>query len=399
MSSSKPPLIAKAVKPDNDDKSDSPVDDTSTKNINGVVASKVWILPPRPKPGRKPSADSNTANSKRKAQNRTAQRAFRERKAQRVYELQEKMQKLEQERDSREAKLLKALQNITKDNEKLHETLKDLQTNQLELATRNSINNSHDSSLIATPAASPAGTGNSDDSCNVCVEDDCICEAVGLKKVSTKTSKTNNGEPMEIDFTARYGRHANNQSTTTEQPTHDQSTHNQSTHNPNHSRRNNHDGHHVSSADRCGFCSDGTPCVCEEMQDNTLPPLSFPSPSPNDLKISTLQPDITDINTPLLASNSSCSGNPGNCRRCQTDPMNTLFCTTLASSQNTGNTASDNGGMYIPCSAAYQTLSRHKDFSRADLGKLVGKLHTKGMQVEVSSVANVLRELDRRLYD
>lgn len=53
-------------------------------------------------------------------------------------------------------------------------------------------------------------------------------------------------------------------------------------------------------------------------------------------------------------------------------------------------------GTFIPCSAAYQTLSRHKDFRRVDLANLVGKLNTRGMQVEVGSVANVLRELDRR---
>jgi hypothetical protein len=57
------------------------------------------------------------------------------------------------------------------------------------------------------------------------------------------------------------------------------------------------------------------------------------------------------------------------------------------------------GGTYIPCSAAYQTLSRHKDFNRVDLGTLIGKLNTRGTQVEVSSVANVLRELDRKFYE
>ncbi|ODV71979.1 bZIP transcription factor CYBJADRAFT_169000 [Cyberlindnera jadinii NRRL Y-1542] len=56
-------------------------------------------------------------------------------------------------------------------------------------------------------------------------------------------------------------------------------------------------------------------------------------------------------------------------------------------------------GIYIPCADAYKTLSRHKGFHSVDFSTLVGKLTTRGMQVEVQSVANVLRELDRRLYN
>lgn len=51
--------------------------------------TKAWALPPRPKPGRKPATD--TPPSKRKAQNREAQRAFRERRAARVGELEEEI--------------------------------------------------------------------------------------------------------------------------------------------------------------------------------------------------------------------------------------------------------------------------------------------------------------------
>lgn len=45
-----------------------------------ICTSKKWVLPPRPKPGRKPSADAPAA-VKRKAQNRAAQKAYRERRA------------------------------------------------------------------------------------------------------------------------------------------------------------------------------------------------------------------------------------------------------------------------------------------------------------------------------
>lgn len=65
------------------------------------------------------------------------------------------------------------------------------------------------------------------------------------------------------------------------------------------------------------------------------------------------------------------------------------------------NSATD--GTYIPCSAAYQTLSRHRAFDEAaaDLGALVRPLVIQSVdgrcpQVEVSSVRDVLKMLDRR---
>jgi hypothetical protein len=58
------------------------------------------VIPPRPKPGRKPATD--TPPTKRKAQNRAAQRAFRERRAARVGELEEQLKETEEERQKRE---------------------------------------------------------------------------------------------------------------------------------------------------------------------------------------------------------------------------------------------------------------------------------------------------------
>lgn len=68
------------------------------------MTTKEWVIPPRPKPGRKPATD--TPPTKRKAQNRAAQRAFRERRAARVGELEEQLELDQQEHD----KLQQALQ-------------------------------------------------------------------------------------------------------------------------------------------------------------------------------------------------------------------------------------------------------------------------------------------------
>ncbi|CAI4210524.1 unnamed protein product [Parascedosporium putredinis] len=67
------------------------------------MTTKEWIVPPRPKPGRKPATD--TPPTKRKAQNRAAQRAFRERRAARVGELEEQLDEQRDEHDKVERDL------------------------------------------------------------------------------------------------------------------------------------------------------------------------------------------------------------------------------------------------------------------------------------------------------
>ncbi|KAH8805864.1 hypothetical protein F5884DRAFT_462928 [Xylogone sp. PMI_703] len=68
-----------------------------------IVTTKEWVIPPRPKPGRKPATD--TPPTKRKAQNRAAQRAFRERRAARVGELEEQLDEVREEQQRRETEL------------------------------------------------------------------------------------------------------------------------------------------------------------------------------------------------------------------------------------------------------------------------------------------------------
>lgn len=107
------------------------------------------------------------------------------------------------------------------------------------------------------------------------------------------------------------------------------------------------------------------------------------------------------IPPPLIASNSSnnIAASPGTAG---INGFSALVPTTPGSgSSNSNNNNSDgtSAGMFIPCADAYKTLSRHKKFNSVDFTTLVGKLTTRGMQVEVQSVANVLRELDRRLYN
>ncbi|KAL6879191.1 basic leucine zipper transcription factor domain-containing protein [Trichoderma novae-zelandiae] len=77
------------------------------------MTSKEWVIPPRPKPGRKPATD--TPPTKRKAQNRAAQRAFRERRAARVGELEELLDEHKKVQDSREKEMADRIHSLELD--------------------------------------------------------------------------------------------------------------------------------------------------------------------------------------------------------------------------------------------------------------------------------------------
>ncbi|KAG5368257.1 hypothetical protein CJU90_0450 [Yarrowia sp. C11] len=575
--------------------------------VQQIVTSKEWVLPPRPKPGRKPSSD--TPPSKRKAQNRAAQRAFRERRAQRVSELEDKLQEVESERDAQENVLKDALKDVSSENQLLRESLEALRREVMSIKEQRTPSGSatpggqspgfaqqapppphhqvqgphmnaglppppgrgppppapqqsyypsyspyhmpsysphqvtspmatmeptspfpgshHRNSFgsfsfqgyggpyspryeysnpaspsehttVATSVGDPSvetldrvletkmstskveprvqetsnatsstsvsvasltnetakkcvpatsGGHEVDPDCIICTKEECACAAIGQQKavmghsndddeIDFTTFKPQAAVPlkrksleMEMDFTAAF-----------------------KTRNPFKKRK-----------DSCGFCTDGTPCLCEDAAAESvaeskkslkLPPLGMPlSPA-----ASAASPDAytSGIGSPWdqegdrersdkkrkrsetkVSDNPGCTGNPGTCMQCQSDPMSTLFCTTVASRKQSAtrstlpeverervdtpppkslapikalspavsvgssgySPSTQVGGTYIPCSAAYQTLSRHKDFNRVDLGTLIGKLNTRGTQVEVSSVANVLRELDRKFYE
>ncbi|CAD6500287.1 BgTH12-07467 [Blumeria graminis f. sp. triticale] len=91
----------------------SPMSPAAEFSTMGLVTRKEWVIPPRPKPGRKPATD--TPPTKRKAQNRAAQRAFRERRAARVGELEEQLEESKEEQKQREADLRSKIQQLEAD--------------------------------------------------------------------------------------------------------------------------------------------------------------------------------------------------------------------------------------------------------------------------------------------
>lgn len=486
--------------------------------VSQIQTSKEWVLPPRPKPGRKPSVD--TPASKRKAQNRAAQRAFRERRATRVQELEEKLAEVEKERDVKEMGLVNTINKLKVENQFLLKSLEQLRSEVAGIRNARSLPNpSPSSSTYSVQQISPAPSADSppslnykkpiqpapissnstvikprassDFDCGVCVKDECLCEDVGLKaktSLSTLNDLVETFQPvaavplkrkssLEIDFTAQFG-------TSKHKPLPDfkklkTSKRDVVVQDPAPKKMFD----EGSPVDNCGFCTDDTPCVCreaakeaakisrsmeahvEEEDDDEeedeevtklLPPIQNSSIRKGSLPVMHPGPsveirDIANLNTgtvpPVTAEPSKkltgCTGNPGTCEQCQMDPLSTLFCSTVANKANESNERSSDrsssgrspsrtslsrtdsrsnipmaltsapttpgtpgtpgatgaNGIFIPCADAYKTLSRHKQFNSVDFSTLVGKLTTRGMQVEVQSVANVLRELDRRVYN
>lgn len=642
----KRPSISSAPSPAKTSSATSSTNLAPSPNASGfpqIITSKEWVLPPRPKPGRKPSVD--TPASKRKAQNRAAQRAFRERRATRVQELEEKLMEVEKDKELRELNLHNTINKLKVENQFLMKSMDQMRNDILSLKNSSNVNpgnntNDHSRSPVNPqiqkvspihypPTNSPAASSNSsysvqqispapsadsppifnqnnqndpnhhhhhihtrnnlststltpssnnttpdkpigqnknhhdenDFDCGICLKDECLCASVGLKdttnanlvgksleetinsfkpmpavslKSSSKKRKSNENIDQEIDFTKEFA---------VQKPMPNLKKLKRATDNDKNNsllqsipvKKENEEFNESSPVENCGFCSDDTPCVCREAakeaarlneslntdsqhqshhqheqhqdedEETSLPPIQLnnnsfrktslpvmhPGPSVEIREITNLTPgavptvvrrntDGTTIpedeeNNDKEKETTGCTGNPGACLQCQTDPMSTLFCATVANkvkesennpdsndqaeaaeaaeaadspaslsaaspardffnfnakSNSTPPAISRSGsktnipslamtsltnpstpiattpggtvtssGMFIPCADAYKTLSRHKKFNSVDFSTLVGKLTTRGMQVEVQSVANVLRELDRRLYN
>ncbi|OCH95757.1 hypothetical protein OBBRIDRAFT_787964 [Obba rivulosa] len=98
----------------------------SSSSTLWATASKEWVIPAKPKPGRKPKKDvvaipedSELDSKGRRVQNRAAQRAFRERKQSQLAELQARLQQYEQGEIERNVALQNIAKRLKEENEKL----------------------------------------------------------------------------------------------------------------------------------------------------------------------------------------------------------------------------------------------------------------------------------------
>lgn len=474
-----------------------------------ISMRREWVIPPRPKPGRKPATD--TPPTKRKAQNRAAQRAFRERRAARVGELEEQLEETKEIQQKHESEMRDKISRLE---EEVLRFSGELQSWKLRCDTLDRIadyerrekevalvelsylrNGSQTIGTEAVPlpprriwhsntrAAVPQqpvsfalklealGCGDCDSATRcACVEQamdiaisgcgkctvDCHCECLEetIKGVTVDTSisghpkrslsPTNDQHsekrhrhstdnpctPLEVDFTAQFS----SKSVTSPNPSSQDFTAQMTVH-----RR----------GESCGFCEEGTYCMCAEAatvtgasereNENRLAPLLnefTPPPSDTDVdgstvKLQSLQPDHMHRPVGSQAPANSCFNGPGTCQQCLADPKSGQFCRSLAAMRtySTSNSAppggccgGDAGGggcckvpqaaqpsqppPSLSCADTYKTLSTHKNFDQAsdELSTWLGRLHATPphhpgrapMEVEAASVMGVLKLFDRR---
>ncbi|OAP64748.1 hypothetical protein AYL99_00720 [Fonsecaea erecta] len=332
---------------------------SSTTSAPLSLTSREWIVPPRPKPGRKPATD--TPPTKRKAQNRAAQRAFRERRAARVGELEEQLKQIEEENEHEQEILRTTVDKLEKEIEHYRTDLAHwvdrCRKLENELAAARSTTAGSPPGRDKAPTSADNATNDSSIGCGNCtLETRCQCiddafAAMGGEATEPRDArhhekrplspshrdggekriKVESTESLETDFTATYASDA-----LPERP-----------HLGNHSPTS-------AMADPCGFCSDGTPCICAEVaaeqeQAQTaansrsstaavpmhMPPRQLdqftPPPSEGDVSMSAL---------PVAAAPSGCGASgPGTCAQCRADPNSTLFCKSLAASRAQSQTA------------------------------------------------------------
>ncbi|ODQ65972.1 hypothetical protein NADFUDRAFT_51243 [Nadsonia fulvescens var. elongata DSM 6958] len=481
-----------------------------------ISVSRDWVLPPRPKPGRKPSSD--VPPTKRKAQNRAAQRAFRERRAAKVSELEEKLCEVEQEHDDKVQDLSSRLDAANAEIERLNKLLGQLKDEVSSPISDGSFLRNPDSLDQGMKVKEPAkccsnhshekNSENSntnilnevapktDDDCGLCDKgESCVCDTLGFKASSRSfgsgdangslsPGKFQDMDPVAIETELfvmkpmaavplkkrpanksiknssikRFRRLADSDSsllTTASTSATSSASHSLSLSadeskvglvtNGNEwspvpiNNDSTHDspveldfstGSKVSPVvDPCGFCSDGTPCLCAEAAANAEKS-SFPetvNKDDNRVEVKAVSPsqhpkakyDKPDSKAKSksedslqLASTKQVVTTSASCSRCQDDPMCTLFCTSLESFYNergyrkekSSKKSNYSPGSYISCEAVYKTISRHKAFLSSELGDILSKLESEpdsfdvddngNLKVNVTSVAQVLKKLN-----
>lgn len=411
-----------------------------------IQTSKEWVLPPRPKPGRK--ADTDNAPTKRKAQNRDAQRAFRERRAARVGELEQQIREIEANHRLQLEDLEVEKGRLKMENIRLRDVMEQLnrELNTIRSLTRFSESPEHrmqtanlgkvpsnTSAVTDTQMISPAPSADLELSANNKspvlsplrfdnIPGLLVGQAVPLKRRSKR--KVSDAGLSSIEYQAPEA-----PAMSIAEDSEVDYTFSSSSFRP-------------PSGESCGFCSDGTPCLCAETAQQHAIALrrsqACGQQQSDDLDAATDEKYSQFPSKPVESPSNSnlpedenglCTGNPGSCRQCQLDPMSNLFCKTLADATTTAAAAaalpgtsvrpplttkssafsissardttpprSEVAETYVPCSAAYQTLSQHQNFKESSIRDIVSGLEVDksvGRGVELSSVRSVLRILDR----
>ncbi|KAG4306194.1 hypothetical protein PORY_000182 [Pneumocystis oryctolagi] len=419
-----------------------------------IVISKNWLLPSRPKPGRRLSKEAPL--TKRKAQNRAAQRAFRERRAARVLELETSVKDLQNMVDGLKQEHFQKMQLVMLENERLKQENESLQREIMclkggfeKMKNYGNFNmkqmDSHvpNGDLLNTSCVkrTPVDIGN--------FPSMIIGQAVPLRRKMADLEKTENIrlrnlvspeqnlrniESMQHVGSSDFSNTLNYMKCQKKTKTNDQGQINtdMSFSAPFVPKS---DG--VFHGNDCGFCT-GNPdiCLCIQTQnmnnktgemveidkDSILPPILIEN---SDNNVGTKENTLTDMKKTtekleILEPSSYTIQNeyePGSCPQCKADSLSMLFCKTLASKANNNgafvncilndekknyyNNSNANNNLgnnhFLPCSTAYKALSQHRRFVKENFGIIINNLApgTRGMQIQADKVQETLRLLDQ----
>ncbi|KAL5408125.1 hypothetical protein PMIN03_006728 [Paraphaeosphaeria minitans] len=334
------PSSSRAIVPTPTSTSFTPITSTTAASPTGVSSSGAgptsgcYVVPPRPKPGRKPATDEPA--SKRKAQNRESQRAFRARKAAKLTDMQEQADVMNRkhrvevnEMLAEQHRLNSEYNNCLTQLEEVKDTLqrvskerdywKDRSSHiyaqhsalQQRLREENSpLNPFNEQSAVffphqSSPTRSSMGSFSGYSSpksmtqlgCGNCKLGDCACIAgysqasnpfagnVPVIQPPSRSSFANPFADREIDFTAQFSKRGR----LDQQPSGALLAQ-----------------HSNEQDSKCGFCTDESNCLCRDqtLQFQDLPPT-------ND--------SLSNVNM-----------GPGSCDACQTNPKQRAWCQRVA---------------------------------------------------------------------
>ncbi|CAN6653272.1 hypothetical protein TRVA0_026S01354 [Trichomonascus vanleenenianus] len=332
--------------------------------IAAIVTSKNWTLPPRPKPGRKPG-------DKRKAGPPSGSQAAKKRPNEQVRELEQQLLEAQNE-ITKLNKIIAGLKSELSLYKNVHEIEQSL------------INEDSSPGQIPqnTPPADLESKGDHEDHdgmCGICdAGDGCLCDDIGIRrrtiqappkeaKLELDINLADIGEiksvPLRRNPTQKPLKHrfkklpqARERDMTPIYSSHSLRSSQESTPSTIQSPSNEFMADDA-QIDPCGFCSKDTPCLCRDT---------------------------------LKEESKKSASEPGSCAQCQEDPMSTLFCASLASASKHKLTSSAT----VSCKEAYQVISRHKQFTAADLSDIVNNLESDGTRVDVNSLSHALKKLD-----
>jgi hypothetical protein len=386
-SSSSPPENTVAINPQS--RPSQPAALAPTANLG--PCSKQTQMPPRPKPGRKPLPQED-AQDRRRLQNRMAQRSFRDKRAQKVSELQQDNQRIREEADHAHKLLSNALQGqkelsakLTVENERLKAELQ-AANKRADDAERRLQRTSHSDGVMRSlnfPHATLQNIGSSTSLPPMVanwtgpVADHARASSGVLATSGGDDNNNNNWAEYETDMTASWSnRKANNAAQSN-----------------NVAQNNDNDSQWLSSTmdvdrekDQCGFCTDEGNCACMQSQ------VTQPQPQPQ------VQPSPPAIM-------------PGGCDACLRDPARAAACKSMADqaeftsrpNQNSGAINQRNDSMaptpaMITCSSAIDRLGPNMP-SIGDL--FPGTFHAyprasgEGFDLAEQEVAQVLQSMRR----